>query len=182
MNVTFDWNEWFFIISSVIVILLYLPIRKYFHPVIVLTIWVSNITYVSTIDYFLLATPFKLYIFGDNSTYELSGALFHLIMYPCASLLFLFGYDKFQLSGRKTIWYILFWSAFAVFFEWISVQNHALTYKGWQLYYSIPTYPITSVFLIWFFHFIKKKLQDLSLSSNLHKATKHSLRKNSIKS
>lgn len=161
MNVTFDWNEWFFILSSFIVFLLFLPIRKYFPLVIIIIIWIYNIALVSTIDYFLLATPFKLYIFGDNPTYELSGALFHLFMYPCASFLFLFGYDRWELYGKKTIWYILSWTGLAVFFEWVCVKNHALTYTGWKLYYSIPVYPLAAVMLIIIYRFIVKKYKDL---------------------
>jgi hypothetical protein len=163
MNFTFDWNEWFFIVTTIIFLSLFLLIRKYFPPIIVIIIWVINIGLVSTIDYFLLATPFKLYIFGDNPTYELSGALFHLFLYPCASLLFLYGYDKWELYGKKTLWYILFWTVFALFFEWLSVKNRALTYTGWKLYYSVPTYPLFATLLIILFHFIKKKLQELSL-------------------
>jgi hypothetical protein len=163
MNITFDWNEWFFIISSVVILSMFLLIRKYFTSVMVIIIWVYNIFLVSTIDYFFIATPFKLYFFGDNPTYELSGALFHFFMYPCASLLFLFVYDRWELYGKKTVWYILGWTGFALFFEWISVKNHALIYTGWKLYYSIPTYPLASVILIIFFHFIKKKLQTLTL-------------------
>jgi hypothetical protein len=163
MNVTFDWNEWFFIIAVLISLLLFLLIRSYFPPVIVFFIFIFNFWYVSTIDYFLIATPFKLYFFGDNPTYELSGGLFHFFMYPCASILFLYVYDKWELYGRKTIWYILFWTGFSLFFEWLSVHNRALTYTGWKLYYSIPTYPLTAVLLIVLFRFIKKKLHDLSL-------------------
>jgi hypothetical protein len=164
MNVTFDWNEWFFIITTAMILLLFYPIRKYFSPVMITIIWVWNIGFVSTIDYFLLATPFKLYIFGDNATYELSGALFHLFMYPCASIIFLYLYDKFEIYGKKTVWYILFWTGFSLFFEWLTVINHALTYKGWKLYYSIPFYPITAILLIILFRFSKKKLQQLALS------------------
>jgi hypothetical protein len=145
------------------IICLFLTIRKYFPPIMVIIIWVCNIGFVATIDYFLLATPFKLYIYGDNPSYEASGALFHLFMYPCASLLFLFGYDKFELYGKKTVWYILFWTVFALSYEWISVKNHALTYTGWKLYYSIPFYPVTAVLLIILFRITKKKLRDLSL-------------------
>lgn len=163
MNVTFDWNEWFFIITTTIIISLFLPIRTYFSPVIVVIIWIFNIAFVSTIDYFLLATPFKLYIFGDNPTYELSGALFHLFMYPCASIIFLYVYDKWELYGKKTVWYILFWTVFSLFFEWLTVKNHALTYTGWKLHYSIPFYPITAILLIILFRFTKKKLLELSL-------------------
>jgi hypothetical protein len=166
MNVTFDWNEWYFILTTAVVILFTLPIRKYFPPVIVIIIWIWNIGFVATIDYFLLATPFRLYIYGDNPTYEASGALYHLFIYPCASLLFLFGYDKFQLYGKKTFWYILFWTSFSLLFEWITVKNHALTYTGWKLYYSIPFYPTTAVLLIILFRFTKKKLLELPLLNN----------------
>lgn len=163
MNVTFDWNEWFFIISSLLIFLLFLLIHKYFSFVMIVMIWVYNLALVGTIDYFLVATPFKLYYFGDNPTYELSAALFHLFMYPCASLLFLFAYDKWKLYGTKTIWYILCWTGFALLFEWISVRNHALIYTGWKLYYSIPVYPLTAILLIIVFRFMKKKLEALSL-------------------
>ncbi|MEO2077151.1 MAG: hypothetical protein ABGX20_17430 [Bacillus sp. (in: firmicutes)] len=166
MNFTFDWNEWYFILTTAAIIAFYLPIRKYFPPVIVIIIWVFNIGFVSTIDYFLLATPFKLYIYGDNPTYEASGALFHLFMYPCASLLFLYGYDKFQLYGKKTFVYIVGWTGFSLLFEWITVKNHALTYTGWKLYYSIPFYPTTAVLLILLFRFTKKKLLVLPLQND----------------
>jgi hypothetical protein len=81
-------------------------------------------------------------------------------MYPCASFLFLFGYDKWELYGKKTVWYIIGWTGFSLFFEWLCVKNHVLTYTGWKIYYSIPTYPIASALLLVLFHFIKKKLKD----------------------
>jgi|GEM_PF-3829094 len=43
MNVTFDWNEWYFIITTSTIFLFYLPIRKYFSPVIVTVMWVYNV-------------------------------------------------------------------------------------------------------------------------------------------
>ena len=162
MNITFDWNEWFFIISSFTALLLYLPIRKYFSPILVILIWMYNIFLVSTIDYFFIATPFKLYYFGDNPTYELSGALFHFFMYPCASLFFLYIYDKFEFYGKKTVWYILTWTGFSLFYEWLSVKNKALIYTGWKFYFSIPAYPLAAIALILLFHFFKKKLLEVS--------------------
>ena len=162
MNVKYDWNEWFFLISSVAALLAFWPIRKYFRPVIVLLIWMYNIFLVSSIDYFLIATPFKAYYFGDNPTYELSGALFHLFMYPCASLVFLYFYDKFEIYGKKTVFYILGWTGFSLIYEWICVKNDALIYTGWKILYSIPVYPAAAILLIIFFHFIKDKYQELA--------------------
>ncbi len=68
---------------------------------------------VATIDYFLHATPYHTYYFSDNPSYELSGAFFHFFMYPSASILFLFIYEKWRLHGWKTVVYVLGWSAFA---------------------------------------------------------------------
>ena len=158
---TFDWNEWFILISAFLFFSLFLLVRKHFPPVIVIMMWVFTNVFVASIDYFLLSTPFKLYYFGDNPTYEPVSSLLHLIIYPSGSILFLFGYDKWQLYGIKTVWYVLFWTAFSVFFEWLCVINKALTYTGWKLFYSIPTYPFAAALLLVLFHFTKKKLQEL---------------------
>ncbi len=163
MNFTFGWNDWFMIITAFIFFSLFLLIRKYFPPSLVIIIWAFANTYVASIDYFLLATPFDLYYFGDNTTYEASGALFHLVTYPCGALLFLYGYDKWKLYGKKTFWYILLWTGFSLFFEWLTLKNNDLHYTGWKLYYSIPTYPLSAVLVIILFRFTKRKLQDLSI-------------------
>jgi hypothetical protein len=161
MNVTFDWNEWYFIISSLAALSVFIMIRSYFPLPIIILIWVYNIALVASIDYLLISTPFKVYYFGDNPTYELSGALFHLFMYPGASLLFLYIYDKWRLYGRKTVWLIACWTVLALFVEWLSVINHALVYTNWKLYYSIPTYPTASIVLIILYRFVTRKLQEL---------------------
>ncbi|WP_308636888.1 hypothetical protein [Paenibacillus silvisoli] len=161
MNVTFDWNEWFAILASAVGFLVFLAVRSYFSAAMVVIVVMYNIFLVASIDYFLIATPFNVYIFGDNPTYELSGALFHLFMYPSASLLFLFVYDKFELYGLKTVWYIAGWTCFALFFEWVSVQNRFLVYTDWKLYYSIPTYPAAAVMLILLYRFSTAKLLEL---------------------
>ncbi|MDF2963713.1 MAG: hypothetical protein K0S39_5448 [Paenibacillus sp.] len=160
MNVIYDWNEWFMIISSVVLVSLYLCIRKYFHPIITIIIWVYSVAFVETIDYFLVGSPFKLYYFSDNETYEPSAVLIHLTQYPCSSLLFLYFYDRWKLNGYKCVGYILIWNGIAIFYEWLCLINKVLTYTGWKLVYSIPTYPISSILLITVFHFTKKHLND----------------------
>lgn len=160
MNFTFDWNEWFMIISTGFLLVLFLMIRKYFHPVVTIVIWVFTIALVESLDYFLAATPFKLYYFSDNPTYEPSATLIHLMLYPSFSMIFLYIYDKWKLQGMKLFWYLVFWTVFSIFFEWLCLINRVLTYTGWKLYYSIPTYPVSALLLICLFHFIKKHLKD----------------------
>lgn len=159
MNWTFDWNEWFMLITSFIAFSVFLKLRKQFHPIVIIVIWIFTIAYVQTIDYMLAATPFKLYYCADNETYEPFAAIIHIFLYPSFSFIFLYFYDKWKIHGRKLFYYILFWTAFSVFFEWLNIINGVFFYTGWKLYSSIPTYPISSLILIKLFQFIKKQLQ-----------------------
>jgi hypothetical protein len=99
-----------------------------------------------------------VYYFSDNETYEPSAVIVHLTQYSCSSMLFLYFYDKWKLSGMKLIAYILAWTGIAILYEWICIINHVLTYTGWKLLYSIPTYPISAILLLLVFHFTKKHL------------------------
>lgn len=160
MNFKWDWNEWFIVISSIGSICLFYPIRKYFPPMITFLVWMYSIAYVETIDYFLVGSPFNLYYFSDNETYEPSALIVHFTQYSCSSLLFLYFYDKWKLRGMKLVAYILIWTVISVIYEWICLVNKVLTYTGWKLIYSIPTYPISSLLLIMVYHFIQKHLGD----------------------
>ncbi|WP_108669947.1 CBO0543 family protein [Peribacillus acanthi] len=160
MNYTFDWNDWFMIITGIASLSLFFLIRKYFHPVINISIWIYNVFLVETIDYFLVGTPYQLYYFSDNPTYEPSSAFFHLTVYPASALIFLYVYDKWEIKGRKSVLYILFWTCFSILFEWVCIKNNVLTYTGWKLLYSVPTYPIAAILLICFFRFIQKHMND----------------------
>jgi len=161
MNFTFDWNEMFMIISTVLTFLIFWAIRKYFHPIMIIVIWIFNLAFLETIDYFLAATPYDLYYFGDNSTYEASTALIHVFLYPSFSMIFLFFYDKFQVQGRKLVLYILFWTVVSIFYEWLCIKNNVLVYTGWKLIYSIPFYPVSSVILIAVFHISNCQLKKI---------------------
>jgi hypothetical protein len=159
MNVKYDWNEWVSLFSTIVIFLLFFPIRKYFHPLTTIIIWISCIAFVESIDYFLAGSPFKLYYFGDNDTYEPSTVLIHWVQYSTISLIFLYFYDKWKLRGFKLWVYILIWMIISVLYEWLLILNKVLTYSGWHLYYSIPTYPVSSLLLIGLFHFIQKNLR-----------------------
>lgn len=161
MNWTFDGNEWFNILAALIFFSLFWSIRKYFPPALVLMIWLFTNVFVASIDYFLLSTPFQLYYFGDNRSYEPISSLFHVIIFPSGSILFLYGYDKWKLYGKKAVGYVLVWTAFSVFFEWLCVITKSLTYTGWKLVYSIPTYPVAAGLCLLLFHFTKRNLEEL---------------------
>lgn len=155
------WNEWFPIITSIVLMSLFMIIRKHFDPIVTIILWVFNTAYVATVDYALAATPFALYYCGDNETYEPIATWIHLFLYPPCSFLFLYFYDKWNIRGMKLALYIAGWTCFSTVFEWVNVQVGLFTYTGWKLYYSIPTYPISSLIIIWLYHFIVKRVHEL---------------------
>ena len=164
LNWTFDWNEWFLIITSFILFFIFLKIRKHFQPIIIIIIWIYSVAFTETIDYFLAATPFKVYYCGDNFTYEPIASLLHIFIYPAFSFIFLFFYEKRNFHGIRLFNYILIWNVFSIFFEWINIKNEVITYSGWNIFYSIPTYPISSLFLIKIFHFVKIQINKPMLN------------------
>jgi hypothetical protein len=158
MNWTFDWNEWFMLVSSVIAFSIVLLIRKHFSPLVFWVIWIYSIAYIETVDYSLAGSPFEVYYCADNKTYEPFASVIHIFLYPSFSFMFLFFYEKWKLYGRKLVWYILIWDVFSIFFEWVCIKNGVLTYTGWKLHYSIPIYPISALLLLAVYHFTKKQL------------------------
>ncbi|WP_407647395.1 CBO0543 family protein [Gracilibacillus salitolerans] len=83
------------------------------------------------------------------------GLLGIILYFPSISFLFL----NFYPSNRK-IWnkilYILLWSAFSTFFEWVSLQTEFFYYTSWKLWYSALLYPFIFLILIIHWKFIQK--------------------------
>ena len=158
MNYKIDLNEWVMITSSLVVLCIVLGIRKHFHPVVTIMVWIFTIAFVESIDYFLAATPFKVYYCGDNVTYEPVTGVIHLFLYPGFSIIFLYLYDKWRSRGIRRIYIYVFWTVFATLFEWGFLETGVFTYTGWKLYYSILTYPFSGWILIKLYDFIKKSL------------------------
>lgn len=159
MNWTFDWNEVFMILTSIIAFSIVLMIRKHFSPVVFMMIWIYSMTFVESVDYALAGSPFQIYYCADNKTYEPVAALIHVFLYPSFSFFFLYFYEKWRLHGKKLGLSIFIWTVFSIFFEWLNIKNGVFTYTGWKLYWSIPVYPISILLLLKVNHFIKKQIQ-----------------------
>lgn len=160
MGYSFDFNEWFTLLTSILVTGVFWGIRKHFRPMVVGMIWVFNVTFVATLDYGLASTPFDLYYCMDNETYEFMGALAHVFLYTPFSFIFLYFYDRWSIRGQRLVLYLLGWTCFSVFFEWITIQTGFITHTGWNLWYSIPTYPLSALILIRVYHFLQAHLRE----------------------
>jgi len=160
VNFTWDWNEWFMVITSVAATSLFLLIRKSFPTVLIIAIWVYITTMVATADYFIAATPFKLYYCADNTSYEPTATMIHVFTYPPFAFFLLYFYERWKLRGVRLWIYIAVWSVFSAFFEWINVVNGVFTYTGWKLLYSVPVYLLSQVLLIYLYRNLRNWLDE----------------------
>ncbi|MBB6452363.1 hypothetical protein HNQ94_000808 [Salirhabdus euzebyi] len=159
MNFTFDWNETFFILSSLVSLTIFFILPKRFNGFVTFFIWLFAIVYIETIDYTLGVKPYDLYDFLDGPKYQPTTAFAHFALYPSCAYIFLYFYDKWGLKGISLLMYIVVWTVISVFYEWLCVLNEVLHYKEWKIFYSIPTYPISCFIMIKLFQFIKQNFK-----------------------
>lgn len=158
MNFMMSGNEWFTLGAAVLSVCLFLCVRKHFHPAVILLLWLFITSLVETFDYALAATPFRLYFCGDNQSYEISGAMLALFVYPAYAYLFLYFYDKWKLRSAKLFIYILAWTAFSLAIEWLFDRFGVFHYTGWKLAYSALVYVFSDCVLLWVYRFILRHL------------------------
>ncbi|WLD93675.1 hypothetical protein [Alkalihalobacillus sp. AL-G] len=160
MNSTFDWNEWFFILSSLVCLLIFVMLPKRFNSLVTFSLWIFVIVFIETIDYFMAVKPYDLYDFLDGPGYQPTLAVAHIAIFPPCAYFLIYFYDKWKLHGFKLALYILGWTIISITYEWICVLNNVLTYKNWTLLFSIPTYPVACLIVITVFHFIKRNINQ----------------------
>ena len=94
------------------------------------------------------------YYFFKPSKIVLKSLWVMLGIYPAAIMLIINWYP-YNKSWSKKVLYILAWSAFSTFFEWISLKSGYLHYTTWKLWYSAIMYPFMYSGLILNVYFIR---------------------------
>ena len=111
----------------------------------------------SLFDNSIGATHFDLYDILDGPKYTIMDLIAYFLYLPFGYLFYYF-YDKYQISGYKTVGYIILWTIFSIVFEWVCVQFNVFTYKnGYHLIYSATIYLFVLTLYIPFTNYITKK-------------------------
>ncbi|MBA2870234.1 hypothetical protein HNQ85_000492 [Anoxybacillus calidus] len=82
-------------------------------------------------------------------------------IYPAATMLIINWYP-YHGSKKAKILYLLLWSIFSTFYEWIALKANFLHHNKWNLWYSAILYPFLYGMLIWhlkFIHWLTSKQQ-----------------------
>ncbi|MCD9024110.1 hypothetical protein [Cohnella silvisoli] len=149
----FDQNEWFILLSLLLLfaLLFRLPRRFPFSVSILIYVFCFAISIMS--DLILGTPPLDLYDINDTPKYSYADFL-TWNLYPPFGYLFLYVYDRFRFREISVLFYIVFCALLAVGFEWLTVMAGIFKYKGWNLAHSFPTYLIVLASYVLFFHLV----------------------------
>ncbi|WP_336776940.1 hypothetical protein [Paenibacillus sp. MMO-58] len=136
----FNANELYVIALMTVGFTVYRLLPRTMSPLQTISYMLISVTLGLIFDHTIAIPPFDLYDVGDNSSYEFFDFISYL-MYAPYGYLYIYGFERFRISGIITIGYILVWAAIALLFEWLGVKCGVFHYKhGYYILYSIPIY------------------------------------------
>lgn len=86
---------------------------------------------------------------------QLYASMIQITIYPALSTIML-NFFPIDSSIKAKVFYILGWSLFSTFFEYLSLKSGFLYYNGWKLWYSLLAYPIIFLVMVLNLYCIKK--------------------------
>ncbi|MDQ0113729.1 hypothetical protein [Paenibacillus harenae] len=152
---SFDANEWFLIISFLVITTVTLMLPRRFPTIISIVFLLIGSGIAMYSDFHFGIPPVDLYDINDSKQYEWFD-LVTFVLYSPFSYLFLYVFDRWRLEGLKISLYVLAWSIAAVAFEAFAVRLHVYNFqKGWNSGYSFVFYLASQTFMIWFYYTVK---------------------------
>lgn len=113
-----------------------------------------------------LSMDYHLYDYFEEGM-DYTHVIIQIGIYPFINLIFLNFYPGGASNARK-IFYILGWSSFATFYEWLALQTSFFHYDNWSLIYSAIIYPFLFILLLANFRFVNV-LEQLTKKKNFIK-------------
>jgi hypothetical protein len=148
----FNENEWFVIVSIIILNLAIWVFPKIFTKLEAISYYIFGIYIGLFYDHTISIKPWDFYDVNDTSAYQFIDFLSY-IMYGPYGYFFLYFYVKWNINGLKIILYILVWSSFSILMEWIGLKVGLFHFdKGYKMYWSFPIYLLSQSLMIIFYH------------------------------
>ncbi|TVX98575.1 hypothetical protein [Paenibacillus cremeus] len=161
--IKFDENEWFIIVSLILVLIPSLLLPNRFSPLTVIFMMLFNVFLGQTTDYILAVPPYDLYDVNDRPDYEIFDFILYFLLYPPAAYLVIYLYSKWTIKGLYIIPYIVGSAALSVGLESVAHIFHVFTYKGWKLIYSFAVYHAVWSLNILMLHFVQSFIKKYSI-------------------
>jgi hypothetical protein len=155
----FDKNEWFILISIILLIMVIYFLPKHFQFVQVLSIWLFNFSIGETVDFTVATPPIDLYDVNDSKKYELFDLILYLSLYPASIYIFLTLLKTWKVLKKHWIIYLLIVAIITTLLEWISNQTGVFHYNHWSTWYSLPVYFVIYGINMYLYLFIKRHIR-----------------------
>ncbi|WP_191557127.1 hypothetical protein [Metabacillus idriensis] len=160
-------NELYIIMTLAAGLFLAVKLPKKFPAAVTILIFTFSAFIGLTADHILAIPPYDIYDVNDSPKFEVWDFIYYS-MYGFFGYFFLYLYQQWRIRGIITIGYIIIWSVFSVFYEWIAVLVGIFDFsKGYKIQYSFPVYLFIQTFFIIFFHFVTKEYDKLKEKSSI---------------
>lgn len=154
----FNSSEWFIVVLLLCGYTFYfLTLKKRFSVKHSLVYLLFGVFVIVTWDHSIGVEPIDFYDVNNTNKTDAMDVL-HYLMFGPFSYLFVYIYDAFRIKSKNSLLYILVWSLFALFMEWLSVQFGLYHYKnGFRTFYSFPFYISAQWALLLLFYRLERK-------------------------
>lgn len=138
---SFDENEWFILISLILLIIVFIKLPK----ILPLDFMFSVLLYYAVIgltaDVIIAADyPDDFYTITDSPYLELFDVITYIINYPIYGLFFSYIICKWNPSSLGLVFLIVLWSGLTASLELLSVKFNVFSYIGWDTEHSLIVY------------------------------------------
>lgn len=154
--VHFDSNEWFIIITALLVTVIFLSLPRRFSFTQIVVIFVLNLFFGMVGDDILAGPPYNFYDVMDSPLFEWNDLLTYFFQYPMTMYFFLYFYDKWQPQKLPLLGYVIGWIMMTIVWERIAALFHVFTYNHWGILDSFVVYIFAYSFNLIVFKFTKK--------------------------
>ncbi len=160
-------NELYIVCTLLTAFLISLKLPQKFPAAITVLIFTFSAFIGLTADHILAISPYDIYDVNDSPHFEFWDFIYYS-MYGFSGYFFLYLYQHWRIRGILTIGYIVLWSIFSVFYEWIAVIVGIFDFsKGYRMQYSFPVYLFIQTFFLIFFYFVMKEYDKLKEKSSI---------------
>ncbi|MRG86120.1 hypothetical protein [Salinibacillus xinjiangensis] len=160
----FDHNEWFLLISLVLIYGVMFLLPKHIPTTITILVMIFSILSARFLDHLMAGPTINFYDMMDTGKYDLTDVFLYFLYGPFGYF-FIYVYEKFNIQGLAVLFYILICSLFSIGYEWLNVHFDVFNYKNWALRYSFTVYMGVQAITILFYHFVKNRYELLKASN-----------------
>lgn len=152
----FDENEWFVLITIVLLAIGFRLIPKIYPRTMLISILIFFAVLALVVDFLLgVDYPFDFYDAMDSPKLELFDVIIYALNYPMYGYFFAYLLYRWELGMAGYSIFILAWSGLTTWVEWISMRFHVFTHlHGWTMGASFIAYlfifTFSAVVLKWF--------------------------------